>query len=625
MNTSVSSIAPIVHVCISWLVRFATDRHGALVDSLAILLITGLRHRRSILDTAASAVPEGILRTSLPLLVLSIMFFTACHILVDSSLSRKDTGAANGDQVDLKPMLFPSRTTHTRLSPKAHSFSYSYLYAGIPIGWTGSAGSLLSADRMVASKTVEAKLVQRTWFNVEGEDYLQRGHHPAGLAGKLKDYLISQGVPEGKYQHAYLVTAPKFLGFSFNPVSFWYLYFDTHEIGAMILEVNNTFGERRMYFLEKGDGESSIDIPAAPFKSHWLKDFHVSPFNSRDGSYSVTATDPFAPKLKGVGKIDCNVVLHSEDGKPKVVARVFSTNDPLVAATASKLTALLFVLRWWWVGLVTNPRILREARRLWVKGVEVFYRPEVMLGSIGRTDTPEERAIEAQFCTFLKNQAIIQNQPITYISAAGSNFGIIQHFSPTVGSNKTGLRIEILTPALYAEIARLGSVERAIKQFASVAEVSARMIHVSDIRLCEELLEIAVDGTSESGKHLGFSFLGFCRALKASSSYKDLINHLLADQFGAYLSDLDRFVLQQPSPSWAYVKASIVVLVSDRIAFGFSALLRFYSTVIWLVACLLASRSFDVGVGVLGPPSNRFSWWDSLGATAVNGISLVYK
>ena len=625
---SASVIAPVVHVCLSWLVRLATDRRGVLIDCLAISLITGLRHRGSILDTAASQLPAGTLRTSFYLLVLSSVIFAASHAILDRSIWRKDKHAANREPSGLKPMLFPSRTTHTRLFPKVHSFSYSYLYAGIPIGWTGSAGTLLSADPMIGSKTVETRSVERTWFNVEGQDYLQRGHHPDGLAGKLKDYLRLQGVPEGRYTHAYLVTAPRFLGFSFNPVSFWYLYLDTQEIGAMILEVNNTFDERRMYFLEKADVESSTDTPAVPFKSHWAKDFHVSPFNSRDGSYSVTVTDPFAPRLKGVGKVDCNIVLYSDDGKPKIVARVFSINDPLVAETAGKITTLLFVLRWWWVGFMTNPRILREARRLWVKGVELFYRPEVVLGSIGRTDRHEERAIEAQFCTFLSTQANAQNQPITYISAAGANFGVVQPFSPAVNSNRTELRIEVLTPALYAEMARLGSMGRAIKQFGSVAEESARMIYVSDTRRCEEILDTALGGTLESRRHLGFSILGFCRALKATSKDCNFIGQLLAGwagQFGAYLSDLDRFVLQQSSPSWAYVKASLVVLISDRIAFGFSALLRLYGTVIWLVACLLASRSLDVVLNIGDRPSGQFSWLDSFCVTAVNGLSLVYK
>ena len=49
----------------------------------------------------------------------------------------------------------------------------------------------------------------------------------------------------------YLVTAPRFLGYAFNPVSFWYLYSEKMNLKAMILEVNNTFDERRLYLLRQ--------------------------------------------------------------------------------------------------------------------------------------------------------------------------------------------------------------------------------------------------------------------------------------------------------------------------------------------------------------------------------------
>jgi len=72
-----------------------------------------------------------------------------------------------------------------------------------------------------------------------------------GLRGKLSEYLRSQGVRLEQYSHALLVTALRFLGFSFNPVSFWYLYNEANLLEAMVGEVNNTFDERRMYFMER--------------------------------------------------------------------------------------------------------------------------------------------------------------------------------------------------------------------------------------------------------------------------------------------------------------------------------------------------------------------------------------
>lgn len=92
----------------------------------------------------------------------------------------------------LKPLLFPCRTTHTRLFPKKHSFSYSYLCVGIPVGWQGSMSSFLSVD---FGGHLTGKAYHQwwpSWFSIMSSDYLNRGSHAAGLKGKLDDYLEFQ-------------------------------------------------------------------------------------------------------------------------------------------------------------------------------------------------------------------------------------------------------------------------------------------------------------------------------------------------------------------------------------------------------------------------------------------------
>ena len=117
-------------------------------------------------------------------------------------LSRHQSGGsesvsgANEPKSGLKPLIFPCRTTHTRMFPKNHSFSYSYLLVGIPVGWRGSAGSLLSADaESLAGSSFDSQHVTRivrTWFGVEASDHLDRGNAHLGLLGKLHGYLMSQ-------------------------------------------------------------------------------------------------------------------------------------------------------------------------------------------------------------------------------------------------------------------------------------------------------------------------------------------------------------------------------------------------------------------------------------------------
>jgi hypothetical protein len=92
------------------------------------------------------------------------------------------------------PMLFPARTSHTRFFPKTHSFSYSYLLAGIPVGWKGSVGGMLEADRggPVLLDSSPPQSSGSSWYSVNAEDYLDRGFGHLGLDGKLKKFLQTQ-------------------------------------------------------------------------------------------------------------------------------------------------------------------------------------------------------------------------------------------------------------------------------------------------------------------------------------------------------------------------------------------------------------------------------------------------
>lgn len=87
----------------------------------------------------------------------------------------------------LPPMLIPGRTTHTRFFPEKHSFDYSYLSVGVPVGWIGRAGSALSCDvdHLPSSKR------RRGWFDVSAKDHLSRDGHNC-LDHKLGHYLTQQ-------------------------------------------------------------------------------------------------------------------------------------------------------------------------------------------------------------------------------------------------------------------------------------------------------------------------------------------------------------------------------------------------------------------------------------------------
>jgi DUF1365 family protein len=167
----------------------------------------------------------------------------------------------------------------------------------------------------------------------------------------------------------------------------------------MILEVNNTFDERRMYLLRSDDAGSIEDEAQKPakevskrFKHVWAKDFHVSPFSSRKGHYSLSAVDPFGTESPKPMVFDNTIVLNSSKDHAKLVARVFSDGLPTDPQKASVLQTIQILMGWCWVGFLTSPRILKEAFVLYFKrNLHVWLRPEVLPSSVGRRATTIER------------------------------------------------------------------------------------------------------------------------------------------------------------------------------------------------------------------------------------------
>lgn len=231
----------------------------------------------------------------------------------------------------------------------------------------------------------------------------------------------------------------------------------------MILEVNNTFGERRMYFLPMD--ERVADEPDANtsklFKS-WPKDFHVSPFNSRKGSYSLQVHDMLSSNSNKPGRLDGTITLKSSKDHPKIVARLFQEGDPVDPTTASLATKLRFLLGWWWVGFVTFPRIVKEAGRLFFRRkLHVWFRPEPLKDSMGRVADTTERQLEPIFRDYLHHlvQQSGANLTVKYTSSSGDAPLIIQGTSPSGAVSKhtelqaadsdDHMEFRVLTPVFY--------------------------------------------------------------------------------------------------------------------------------------------------------------------------------
>lgn len=240
-------------------------------------------------------------------------------------------------------------------------------------------------------------------------------------------------------------------------------------LAAMVVEVNNTFDERRMYFLTPAEprlpgelqessavGGSGGVKPGKPriFEQSWPKDFHVSPFNSRKGSYSLLATDPLNALSEGNSPVDSTITLKSSKEHGKIVARLFS-DGPMIDPTAMTIwQRLSFLLSWWWVGFVTFPRIVKEAGRLFFKTkLNVWYRPEPLKESLGRNADVTERKLEVIFRKYLRS-LVGQSKAAIGVEYMASGMSDSEVMLSPAAQDKTAdveqFEFKVLTPAFYA-------------------------------------------------------------------------------------------------------------------------------------------------------------------------------
>ena len=237
-----------------------------------------------------------------------------------------------------------------------------------------------------------------------------------------------------------------------------------------MLEVNNTFGERRPYLvLRDFDAEErnlppNIDrhghdveqgSPRARVKNTWKKDFHVSPFNSRNGAYSLQASDPLSANFDEFRDVDITINLTSSKSQPKLVARLFSEGNAIDPSSMTTLDKVSFLLKWFWVGFATFPRIVKEAFTLFYsRGLHVWYRPEPLKDSMGRHADATERNLEPVFRCYLKHLVEHAMEPITVTyTPSGIPDASEETFRSVASADKSGpgdhVHIKILTPAFY--------------------------------------------------------------------------------------------------------------------------------------------------------------------------------
>lgn len=189
LDRLLESWPPSLLTCLACLVLASYALCGCVLDLCIVLGLVGWQYA-SVLTSLLPRVDIQRIGSLTGLLAgLAIATLTLSHRIYTLGFPTSET---TWDGLG-SPYLIPSRTSHTRFFPKKHSFSYSYLVVGIPVGFSGNANGIISADVSVKpSSWFSFMFGLRAWFDVNPVDYLQRGGADLGLRGKLDNYLRTQ-------------------------------------------------------------------------------------------------------------------------------------------------------------------------------------------------------------------------------------------------------------------------------------------------------------------------------------------------------------------------------------------------------------------------------------------------
>ena len=123
-------------------------------------------------------------------------------------------------------------------------------------------------------------------LSLHDSSYLDSSNH--SLSEKVKSYFQTECSSCSNEHRHFLLASPNVFGYCFNPASFYFRLHLNDDICSAIVEVNNTFGESHLY------GLNSSNEPCQSIKGKHQKDFHVSPYISREGTYEFdfTVNDP---------------------------------------------------------------------------------------------------------------------------------------------------------------------------------------------------------------------------------------------------------------------------------------------------------------------------------------------
>ena len=261
------------------------------------------------------------------------------------------------------PLIGFGQVRHTRLRPRRHAFVYPTFFLMLPMrslsGTHTSTRTPLAVNRGGAI----------SFHDVDHGD--GRSAAQGGALAWLDELLHTEGITDATGE-VWLHCYPRVLGYTFKPVSFWYCHRADGCLRAIVVEVNNTFGERHCYLL---------DTPQYGVEQRARKVFHVSPFCEVSGGYRFRFMRTEASTKAGAQDAGRTVVRidHDDDTGPLIQTSVSGTLQTITRETLRQAL-------WGYpaMTLAIIARIHWHALQLWLKRVRFHRKPEAPASIVTR-------------------------------------------------------------------------------------------------------------------------------------------------------------------------------------------------------------------------------------------------
>ncbi|MGI9585982.1 MAG: DUF1365 domain-containing protein [Acidimicrobiia bacterium] len=171
--------------------------------------------------------------------------------------------------------IYESVVRHRRFKPNEHKLRYS-VYS-----------LLIDIDEIDELSRRIPILSHNKWNLVSFHDADHGARDGTDLRSWIEQVAANAGIDAGG--SVQLLAFPRILGYTFNPLSVWFIHAKDGTLSGVLYEIRNTFGHSHSHLVVLSDTDTTAD---RGLRHGFDKTLHVSPFFDQIGRYEVALKPP---------------------------------------------------------------------------------------------------------------------------------------------------------------------------------------------------------------------------------------------------------------------------------------------------------------------------------------------